>query len=157
MNHAIPATTKATAPVSKALSILGPLAVVRLTSLSDQLTPNPRGQWTADLARSAAWRRDCYDALCQSTLPAASVEALRWFPTLVRRSRRWFDACRIRAGLSRKASNARPVDRKSVQPMAARLAPGEYDQLHHFIADGLWMQRHPRSGRRLVGCRAGHR
>src|ERR1700691_5054635 len=31
-----------------------------------------------------------------------------------------------------------PGDRKSVQPMAARLAPGEYDQLHHFIADGVW-------------------
>ena len=31
-----------------------------------------------------------------------------------------------------------PGDRKSVQQMAARLAPGEYDQLHHFIADGLW-------------------
>ena len=29
-----------------------------------------------------------------------------------------------------------PGDRKSVQPMAARLTPGEYDQLHHFIADG---------------------
>src|SRR5207248_5056574 len=29
-------------------------------------------------------------------------------------------------------------DRKSVQPMAARLSPGDYDQLHHFIADGLW-------------------
>jgi SRSO17 transposase len=26
-----------------------------------------------------------------------------------------------------------PGDRKSVEPMAARLAPGEYDQLHHFI------------------------
>src|SRR5271156_5669516 len=31
-----------------------------------------------------------------------------------------------------------PGERKSGQPMAARLAPGEYDQLHHFIADGLW-------------------
>ena len=31
-----------------------------------------------------------------------------------------------------------PGDRKSVQPMAARLVPGEYDQLHHFIADGIW-------------------
>src|SRR5512140_575522 len=31
-----------------------------------------------------------------------------------------------------------PGDRKSIQPMAARLAPGEYDQLHHFIADGVW-------------------
>ena len=31
-----------------------------------------------------------------------------------------------------------PGDRKSVQPMAARLAPGDYNQLHHFIADGVW-------------------
>jgi SRSO17 transposase len=29
-------------------------------------------------------------------------------------------------------------DRKSVQPMAARLAPGDYDQLHHFVAAGVW-------------------
>ena len=27
-----------------------------------------------------------------------------------------------------------PGDRKSVQPMAARLAPGDYDRLHHFIS-----------------------
>src|SRR6188508_1521278 len=31
-----------------------------------------------------------------------------------------------------------PGDRKSVQPMAERLAIGNYDQLHHFIADGVW-------------------
>ena len=31
-----------------------------------------------------------------------------------------------------------PGDRKSVQPMAERLAAGHYDQLHHFIADGVW-------------------
>jgi SRSO17 transposase len=31
-----------------------------------------------------------------------------------------------------------PGDRKSVQPMAARLVHGDYDQLHHFIADGVW-------------------
>jgi SRSO17 transposase len=31
-----------------------------------------------------------------------------------------------------------PGDRKSVQPMAERFAPGDYDQLHHFIADGVW-------------------
>jgi len=31
-----------------------------------------------------------------------------------------------------------PGDRKSVQPMAARLAPGDYDQLHHFVAAGVW-------------------
>jgi len=31
-----------------------------------------------------------------------------------------------------------PGDRKSIQPMAKRLALGECDQLHHFIADGIW-------------------
>src|SRR6202023_2257605 len=31
-----------------------------------------------------------------------------------------------------------PGDRKSVQPMAARLAPGAYDRLHHFVAAGVW-------------------
>src|SRR6266513_3569631 len=31
-----------------------------------------------------------------------------------------------------------PGERKSVQPMAERLVPGDYDQLHHFIAAGLW-------------------
>jgi SRSO17 transposase len=31
-----------------------------------------------------------------------------------------------------------PGDRKSVQPMAARFAPDDYDQLHHFIAAGVW-------------------
>ena len=29
-------------------------------------------------------------------------------------------------------------DRKSVQPMAERFAPGEYDRLHHFVASGAW-------------------
>ena len=31
-----------------------------------------------------------------------------------------------------------PGDRKSIQPMADRLAQGDYDQLHHFIAAGVW-------------------
>src|SRR6266542_2530626 len=31
-----------------------------------------------------------------------------------------------------------PGDRMSVQPMAERLAPNDYDQLHHFIAGGVW-------------------
>ena len=31
-----------------------------------------------------------------------------------------------------------PGERKSVQPMAMRLAAGEYDQLHHFVAAGVW-------------------
>lgn len=30
-----------------------------------------------------------------------------------------------------------PGDRKSVQPMAKRFAPGDYDQLHHFVAAGI--------------------
>src|ERR1700694_5299645 len=29
-------------------------------------------------------------------------------------------------------------DPKSVQPMAERFAPGDYDQLHHFVAAGVW-------------------
>jgi SRSO17 transposase len=31
-----------------------------------------------------------------------------------------------------------PGDRKSIQPMARRLSLGECDQLHHFIAGGVW-------------------
>ena len=31
-----------------------------------------------------------------------------------------------------------PGERKSVGPMAERLAPGGYDQLHHFISSGVW-------------------
>jgi SRSO17 transposase len=31
-----------------------------------------------------------------------------------------------------------PGDRKSIQPMAERLAAGEYNQLHHFVAAGVW-------------------
>ena len=31
-----------------------------------------------------------------------------------------------------------PGDRKSVGPMADRVAPGDYDQLHHFVSAGVW-------------------
>jgi hypothetical protein len=31
-----------------------------------------------------------------------------------------------------------PGDRKSVAPMAERLGAGNYDQLHHFVAAGVW-------------------
>jgi SRSO17 transposase len=31
-----------------------------------------------------------------------------------------------------------PGDRKSIQPMAERVARGDYDRLHHFIAAGVW-------------------
>ena len=36
-----------------------------------------------------------------------------------------------------------PGDRKSVQPMAARLAPGDYDQLHHFLLEPRIVAREP--------------
>ena len=31
-----------------------------------------------------------------------------------------------------------PGDRKRIQPMAERTAPGSYDQLHHFVSAGVW-------------------
>jgi SRSO17 transposase len=31
-----------------------------------------------------------------------------------------------------------PGERKSIRPMAARIAPERYDRLHHFISDGIW-------------------
>ncbi len=31
-----------------------------------------------------------------------------------------------------------PGDRKSIQPMAARAGDASYDQLHHFVASGVW-------------------
>lgn len=31
-----------------------------------------------------------------------------------------------------------PGERKSIEPMAARVVPGAYDRLHHFVSDGLW-------------------
>ena len=34
-----------------------------------------------------------------------------------------------------------PGERKSIEPMAARLAPDRDDRLHHFISDGMWDAR----------------
>ena len=31
-----------------------------------------------------------------------------------------------------------PGDRKSIQPMAERVAPDSYDRLHHFVSSGIW-------------------
>ena len=55
-----------------------------------------------------------------------------------------------------------PGDRKSIQPMAKRLALGECDQLHHFIAAGVWDASPVETellvqADRLVGRRAGDR
>ena len=54
-----------------------------------------------------------------------------------------------------------PGDRKSVQPMAARDGEFGYDQLHHFVADGVW-ESGPletvllKEADRLVGDEAGY-
>lgn len=54
-----------------------------------------------------------------------------------------------------------PGDRKSVQPMAARDREFGYDQLHHFVADGVW-ESAPleavllKEADRLVGGEAGY-
>ena len=54
-----------------------------------------------------------------------------------------------------------PGDRKSVQPMAARDGDFGYDQLHHFVADGVW-ESAPleaillKEADRLVGDEAGY-
>ena len=49
-----------------------------------------------------------------------------------------------------------PGERKSVGPMAERLAPGDYDQLHHFVSSGIWdaaplEEELARQANRLVG------
>jgi SRSO17 transposase len=31
-----------------------------------------------------------------------------------------------------------PGERKSIEPIAARMVPDRYDRLHHFISDGIW-------------------
>lgn len=51
-----------------------------------------------------------------------------------------------------------PGDRKSIQPMTERFAPGDYDQLHHFVAGGVWdaaplEDERVRQADRLVGGR----
>ena len=53
-----------------------------------------------------------------------------------------------------------PGERKSVEPMAARVAPGEAQQLHHFVAASPWATgpleaELVRAADRLAGGRAG--
>src|SRR6478609_6341929 len=71
----------------------------------------------------------------RSTLSGCEVDLTRWLmPFLDRlghKARRRMCPLYV-AGL------IGPGDRKSVQPMAERLAPGDYDQLHHFVAAGVW-------------------
>jgi SRSO17 transposase len=53
----------------------------------------------------------------------------------------------------------RPADRKSVQPMAARDGKFGFDQIHHFVTDGVWSSPSLQAVRlqevnRLVGDKA---
>src|SRR5947209_19891301 len=74
-------------------------------------------------------------------------------PTMVRRTSDWRDELGrwLKPFLDRLGHKARrqmcplyvsgligPGDRKSIQPIAKRLALGECDQLHHCIAAGVW-------------------
>ena len=71
----------------------------------------------------------------RSILPDWEVELARWLKPFLEqlghKARRRICPLYV-AGL------IGPGDRKSVQPMAERLAPGDYDQLHHFVAAGVW-------------------
>jgi SRSO17 transposase len=71
----------------------------------------------------------------RSTLSGWEVELTQWLGPFVDRlghkaRRRMCPLCVM--GL------IGPDDRKSVQPMAERLGPGDFDQLHHFVAAGVW-------------------
>ena len=58
-----------------------------------------------------------------------------------------------------------PGERKSIEPIAARLAPDRYDRLHHFISSGVWdadplEEELARQADRMVGgsrCGSGRR
>jgi SRSO17 transposase len=71
----------------------------------------------------------------RSTLSGWEVELARWLKPFL--DRLWHKARRRMCPLY-VTGLIGPGDRKSVQPMAERLAPGDYDQLHHFVAAGVW-------------------
>src|SRR5271157_1059512 len=54
-------------------------------------------------------------------------------------SRFWRSWATRRAdGCARSMWRGWPGDRKSVGPIAERIAPGDYDQLHQFVSSGVW-------------------
>ena len=68
-----------------------------------------------------------------AALPAAEQEAwlAPFLAAMGRKTRRTWAPLYLRGLLG-------PGERKSLQPMAARVAPADYDQLHHFVAVGPW-------------------
>jgi hypothetical protein len=82
---------------------------------------------------SAAWanippKRNREDPICFSPYPYRTRNLIERFLIKARRRMRPLYV----------SGPIGPGDRKSVQPMAAWLAPRDFDQLHHFIADGVW-------------------
>lgn len=75
---------------------------------------NVRRRWGA-----AAWEREFDRWLAPFWAALGDARRQRWAPRYVR-------------GL------LGPGDRKSVEPMAARVAPGDYQQLHHFVCTSAW-------------------
>jgi SRSO17 transposase len=71
----------------------------------------------------------------RSILPDREVELARWLKPFLQqlghKARRRMCPVYV-AGL------IGPGDRKRVRPMAERLVPSDYDQLHHFVAAGVW-------------------
>ncbi len=68
---------------------------------------------------SAAWRREFARWLQPFLAVLGHAARRRWAPVYLR-------------GL------LTPGERKSVRPLAARVAPGEHEQLHHFVATSRW-------------------
>jgi SRSO17 transposase len=71
------------------------------------------------MSTSVAWEHELQSWLEPFLIPLCHPARRRMFPLYV-------------AGL------IGPGERKSLQPIAARVAPADYDQLHHFVAVGPW-------------------
>ncbi len=71
------------------------------------------------MSTSVAWEHELQSWLEPFLIPLCHPARRRMFPLYV-------------AGL------IGPGERKSLQPIAARGAPADYDQLHHFVAVGPW-------------------
>src|ERR671916_2873725 len=78
-----------------------------------------RARWRMTEAAAADWEQALAEWLSPFLEALGHKARQRWAPVYVR-------------GL------LGPGERKSVQPMAARVAPADCDQLHHFISSPAW-------------------
>ena len=90
------------------------------------------------MSTSVAWEHELQSWLEPFLIPLCHPARRRMFPLYV-------------AGL------IGPGERKSLQPIAARVAPADYDQLLHFVGSALGMRRRctPNSWPRPIGLSAG--